>query len=129
VSFAALQALDVHSTLSVLDTGAGREANPVAGAIVASPAKFVAVKAGVAAGIVLATDRLRKRNPKTALALMIGLNGAYAAIAAHNYSVLGGIATVNHSGGTNIAEIDRENGSRESRPRIPNPESLTPDVP
>ena len=86
VSFAALQALDVDSTMRALRTG-GREANPIVGSVVESPGTFVAMKVVATAGIVLATERLRKHNPKAALLLMIGLNSAYASVAAHNYSV------------------------------------------
>ena len=41
VSFAALQVLDIHSTLRAPDFGA-REANPLVGRLLASPAAFVA---------------------------------------------------------------------------------------
>jgi len=86
VSFAALQALDVESTMRALRAG-GREANPLAGSLVESPAMFAVMKAVTTAGVVLATERLRKHKPKTALLVMIGLNSAYATIAAHNYSI------------------------------------------
>jgi Domain of unknown function (DUF5658) len=84
VSFAALQFIDLHSTLSALEGGA-REGNPVfAGR---SPAAMLAVKAGVAVGTTFAVERLRKRSPRTAVVLMIALNSAYAAVVANNYAI------------------------------------------
>src|SRR6202043_1187700 len=41
ISFAVLQVLDIHSTLRAPDFGA-REANPLVGGLLASPAAFVA---------------------------------------------------------------------------------------
>jgi hypothetical protein len=86
LSYGALQALDIHSTLHVLDNG-GREGNAVMAHVVRSPAAFVAVKAGAGAGIVLLTEKLWKRNRAAAVLTMIGLNGAYATIVSHNYSL------------------------------------------
>lgn len=86
VSFAALQIVDAHSTFRALANG-GREANPVLAPIAGNKPAMFAVKAATTAGIVLITERVRKRNPKAALALMIGLNAAYALIASHNYRV------------------------------------------
>jgi hypothetical protein len=85
VSFAALQVADIRSTLSALDTG-NREGNPVFDGL-RSPSAMVALKTGVAAGTTFAVERLRKRNPRTAVVLMIALNSAYAAIVAHNYAI------------------------------------------
>ena len=86
VSFAALQVLDVHSTLTSIDGGA-REGNAAMAGLVGSPATFAAVKMAAAAGIVLITERVRVHHPAAALALMIGLNGVYAGVVAHNYSI------------------------------------------
>jgi hypothetical protein len=86
VSFGALQVLDVHSTLNVLDNG-GREGNAIMSGVVRSPAAFVAVKAGAGAGVILLTEKLWKRNRTAAILTMIGLNGAYVTIVSHNYSL------------------------------------------
>jgi hypothetical protein len=88
IGFAALQALDVHSTLSALDTGA-REANPVVGSAIGSPAGMLIIKAATAAGVVALSERLWRRNRTAAVLTMIGLNSAYAMIAAHNYGTVG----------------------------------------
>jgi len=84
VSFAALQALDVHSTLTALDAG-GREANPMIRNTLGNPAGLFLLKAGTAAGVVLITERLWRRNRTAAVVMMIALNSAYATMAANNY--------------------------------------------
>lgn len=86
VSFAALQGLDVHSTLRAAQFG-GREANPIVGSMLGSPVAFVAAKAGMTAGIYFVSERLWKRNKTAAVLTMIALNSAYGAIVAHNYAV------------------------------------------
>src|SRR6266481_1406922 len=87
LTFAGLQALDIHSTMLALQ-GGGREANPVAGIVVGSPATFLAVKVAATAGIALAAERMRKHHPKAAVFLMIGLDSGYAVIAARNYAIM-----------------------------------------
>ena len=84
LSFAALQVADVASTHQALKAG-GREANPVVKGFAGNEAAMVAVKAGATAGTILLTERLWKKNRPAAVILMLGLNGAYAAIVAHNY--------------------------------------------
>jgi hypothetical protein len=86
VAFAGLNALDVDSTYRALG-GTGEEANPVTARLVHSPAALIAVKAGTTAAAIVATERLRRNRPKTAMLLMIGLNSAMAAIVAHNYAI------------------------------------------
>ena len=86
VSFAAVQALDIHSTYNGIERG-GREANPLLGTVVGSPAAFVAVKAGATAGTIYLAEKIWKRNRKAAIITMIGANIAYGVIASHNYSV------------------------------------------
>jgi hypothetical protein len=86
VSFAALQVLDIDSTMRAVRDG-GREANPVIGMMVESTAVLVATKAAATIGVVILTERLRKRHPTAALLVMIGLNSAYGTVAAHNYGV------------------------------------------
>jgi hypothetical protein len=86
VSFAGVQALDFHSTYSGIERG-GREANPLLGPVVGSPAAFVAVKAGATAGTIYLAEKIWKRNRKAAIITMIGANVAYGMIASHNYLV------------------------------------------
>jgi hypothetical protein len=88
-SFVAFQALDFDSTRRAIRSGAGREANPLLGSIANSSAGLAAVKVGTTAVVIYASERLRRnRHPVAAVALMIGMNSAYAIVTAHNYSVL-----------------------------------------
>ncbi len=86
VSFAVLQGLDVHSTLTAIHNGAV-EQNALMAPFVKQPAAFVAFKAAATAGVIVAADRLSKRNRVGAYVLMFAMNSAYAVIVAHNYRV------------------------------------------
>jgi hypothetical protein len=86
ISFAALQALDMHSTLSGLQTG-GREANPVAGTFVGSTAGFASLKIASAGAVIYLTERVRKHNRTAAIVTMIALDSVYAIVVEHNYAV------------------------------------------
>jgi Domain of unknown function (DUF5658) len=86
VSFATLQGLDIHSTLRAPEFG-GREANPIVGGMLGSPAAFIAAKAGMTASIYFVSERLWKRNKTAAVLTMIALNSTYGAVVAHNYAV------------------------------------------
>jgi hypothetical protein len=84
VSFAVLQGLDLHSTLAAVDAG-GREANPLVGGLLSRPGAMVGAKLAATVGTVLLTERLWRRNRGAAVALMVGVNAAFAAIVASNY--------------------------------------------
>lgn len=86
VSTAVLQGLDVHSTLRGMRDGAS-EANPVMKGLVKNPATFIAMKAGVAAGTIMATRSIAKKNRVTAMLTLAAINAAYGAIVHHNYQV------------------------------------------
>jgi uncharacterized protein DUF5658 len=86
VSLGSLQALDLASTLHALDRG-GVEANPVMRGIVDSPPCVIALKAGFTGLVIYSGEKLWKQHRTAAILWMVGLNGAYAAIVAHNYSV------------------------------------------
>jgi Domain of unknown function (DUF5658) len=86
VSFATLQGLDIHSTLRATEFG-GREANPIVGGMLGSPAAFVAAKAGMTASVYFVSERLWKRHKTAAVLTMIALNATYGAVVAHNYAV------------------------------------------
>jgi hypothetical protein len=90
VGFATLQALDARSTMTALGHGA-TEANPLLGGVTGHAGAFLAVKMGAAAGTIFVTEKLWKRNPVAAVALMVGLNSAYAIIVSHNYQVARGM--------------------------------------
>ena len=84
LSYATLQALDVHSTLRALDRGAV-EANPLMKNLTESPASLVAVKAASAAGVLYTTEQLWKKNPAAAVVFMIAANSAMAWVVQNNY--------------------------------------------
>jgi hypothetical protein len=88
-SFAVLQALDVHSTLSALQRGVGREANPGMAGLASSSAAFAAVKAGAAVGIIYLTEHVRTRSRVGSIVLMAALNSAYAVVVVNNYRATG----------------------------------------
>ena len=81
-----MQALDVHSTLSALRSGA-TEANPLMQGATRNQAMFMAVKVGVAASTILAAKQLSKRNKAAAVATLVAINSAYALVVSHNYRV------------------------------------------
>jgi hypothetical protein len=83
-SFAVLQALDIHSTLSAVHAG-GHESNPAVKGLVGQPAAFVAVKVAASVGTVSLTERLWKKHRTAAVVLMVVVNGTYATIVASNY--------------------------------------------
>jgi hypothetical protein len=89
VSFAALQALDFHSTRRALASGAGREGNPAMAGLVHRPAAFAAVKAATAAGVIYLAERLRTRSRLASIVVMSAVNSMYAVVVAHNYRVAG----------------------------------------
>ena len=85
-STAAMQALDVHSTMTALGQGAV-EANPLMKGLARNKTAFIAMKAGVAASTILATRNMAKRNKVAAIATMVAINSAYAMVVRHNYKV------------------------------------------
>ena len=84
-SYAALQVLDAHSTIRAVHAGA-REWNPLMSGVASRPLPFLLVKGGTTAATIYLTEKLRARNRAAAVVLMVGLNGACAAIVAHNYA-------------------------------------------
>jgi hypothetical protein len=87
VSFAALQVLDIHSTVLALDRDGARETNPLMAGLARRPAAFFALKAASTAGIIYLTEKVRKRHRTSAILLMTAFNSFYAAIVANNYRV------------------------------------------
>lgn len=87
VSYAALQAFDMFSTKQALSRGA-REANPLMQGVVGHSGAFVAVKAAVAVGTIVAAERLWKTNKTAAIAVMVASNSVAAIVAARNARTL-----------------------------------------
>lgn len=84
-----MQGLDVHSTLSAIGQG-GVEANPMVSPVTSHPMAFVAMKSAVTATTLLAAHRVAGHNKAAAIAMLIGINSAYACVVAHNYHVASG---------------------------------------
>lgn len=88
VSYAALQAYDLYSTRQGLGRGA-QESNPLMQGVVGNPGAFLALKAGVAAGTILAAERLWKHDKKAAaIGVMIASNLVTAVVASRNAGTL-----------------------------------------
>ena len=85
-SFGVLQVFDAHSTARALRSGA-TESNPLMTGVVGHSATVFAVKAGGAAAVIYATERLWKRNPAAAVGFMIAANAGMGWVVQHNYRV------------------------------------------
>ena len=86
VSFGALQILDARSTLHAVDRG-GVEANPVMKGVVSHPAAFFAVKAAATTGVIIASEKMWKKNRTAAVVFMLAANSAMAWVVQHNYRI------------------------------------------
>jgi Domain of unknown function (DUF5658) len=87
VGAAALQVYDGFSTMNGLKHGAV-EANPVMAGIAGKSVALWAVKGGVTALSIYASERLWKQHRRAeAIAMMVAVNGVAAAVAARNASV------------------------------------------
>jgi hypothetical protein len=87
-SYTALQAYDIYSTRQALSRGAV-EANPLMQGVAGNTGAMIAVKAAVAAGTIVAAERLWKTNKPAAIAIMVASNGVAAMVAARNARTLG----------------------------------------
>lgn len=87
VSFGTLQALDYHSTQRALSSGAGREANPLVRGLAKSPPALIAAKAAVTAGVIVAGEKLWKKNRVGAVVFVAAMTVGMGAVVVHNYSV------------------------------------------
>jgi len=86
VTTAVTQGLDAHSTFRALDAGAV-EANPLLKPLVHHRGAFVALKVGIAAGLVYAGHQLYKKNKVAGALALVAVNVAYGLIALRNYDV------------------------------------------
>ena len=80
----AVQALDAHSTLRLLEQRDLRGSSSYR-EMTGNKAAFLAVKAGVAAAVVFATDKLSKRHRLGAVVTAAAINSVYLTMAAGNY--------------------------------------------
>jgi hypothetical protein len=80
----AVQGLDTHSTFAVLKNHSV-DLSPLNRHVTGNKVSFLAVKAGITAAVVCATDRLAKRHRIGAVVAAAAVNSAYLTIAATNY--------------------------------------------
>jgi hypothetical protein len=83
---AGMQVLDTHSTLTAHQYGL-EERNPLMRELAKSPPAFIAVKAGVTAGVIYLADKSAKHNKVATIVALVGANVAYAFIVSHNYKI------------------------------------------
>jgi Domain of unknown function (DUF5658) len=83
-SFAALQAVDMHSTWRALDQGAV-EGNPLLMNVAGNKAALFAVKAGGTAAVIGVSEALWKKNRTAAILFMISANAGMTWVVEHNY--------------------------------------------
>ena len=88
-SFVALQIGDAVSTFKALENG-GVEANPAMKGLTSNKGAMFAMKAGASLGTIYLAEKLWKKNRTAAIVTMVVMNGAYAAIVAHNARIAGG---------------------------------------
>jgi hypothetical protein len=83
-SFAAFQVVDAQSTLHALSRG-GVEANPIMKGIAGKPVALVAVKAAATTGVIVASEKMWKKNRTAAVVFMLAANSAMAWVVQNNY--------------------------------------------
>jgi hypothetical protein len=84
LSYASLQALDVHSTTRALDRGAA-EVNPLMKGLGASQVGLLAAKAAGVAGVIYCSEKMWKKNRVAAVVFMVAANSGMAWVVQHNY--------------------------------------------
>ncbi len=85
---AGLQVMDVRSTFTAISLGA-HEANPIMKPLAKNQTTMMAVKVGVAASTILASERMwRGGNKMGAIVSMVAANAVTAMVVAHNYRVV-----------------------------------------
>jgi hypothetical protein len=89
-SFAALQALDVVSTLQALKVPGAREANPMMEGLVDHPLAFITLKSATTIAVLTSMRQFSKTHPKAAVLVMAGLNSGYACIVRSNFHQVSG---------------------------------------
>lgn len=85
---AAMQMMDVHSTIKALNVGA-IESNPLMGGLVKNRAAFLTTKAAMAAVTIYAAHKMAKNNKLGAALTLVAINSAYAMIVKNNYKIAG----------------------------------------
>jgi len=89
-SFAALQGLDVASTMIAVRQAKLVEANPMMRSLVEHPIVFGAVRGALTAATLVSVRGLAKHHPKAAAITLIGLNAGCAFVVASNLRLAAG---------------------------------------
>jgi hypothetical protein len=85
---AGLQVMDVRSTFTAISLGA-HEANPIMQPLAKNQSVMMAVKVGIAASTIFASERMWRGGNKTgAIVSMVAANAVTAFVVAHNYRVV-----------------------------------------
>ncbi len=80
--------MDVRSTFTAISLGA-HEANPIMKPLAKNQTTMMAVKVGIAASTILASERMwRGGNKMGAIVSMVAANAVTAMVVAHNYRVV-----------------------------------------
>jgi len=86
-TYAALQALDVITTVHALHNGTGQEVNPIVGDLAKHPAAFAATKGVATLCTLVFMHRFAKEHPKAAAITMIAFNAGYSYVVARNLQI------------------------------------------
>lgn len=89
-TYAVINALDVYTTTTALQSGAGVEANPLMSGVAGSPVALSALKAASTVSTIFLARRLWKRHPAGAITLLVAANVGMALVVSHNARVAGG---------------------------------------
>jgi uncharacterized protein DUF5658 len=84
-TYAALQVLDVTSTLQALKSPGAREANPMMAGLVDHPSAFIAVKSATTLALLASLRQFSKTHPKASVLVMAAVNSGYACIVTSNF--------------------------------------------
>jgi hypothetical protein len=80
-----LEVLDARSTSRALQGGSAQEGNPLLQSIVAHPAGLLALKLGMAGGIIYGIDKLHRNHPRLATITLGAINAGYVYLVARSY--------------------------------------------
>ena len=78
---------DLHYTLTAIESGRGREANPLFSPVIASPRVGGAITMGLAVGTGWALVKLHATHPKTAIVAAFVGTAVFSGLAYHNSQV------------------------------------------
>lgn len=88
-SFATLTASDGYLTWQAVHRGGAVEENPLAAPVAANPVGLTTFKVVTGAATLFAVERLRHDHPKTAMWMMLAVNGGMTWVVLHNAQVAG----------------------------------------